>query len=216
MLKNIYFKLSLISLILFVLLSLSILVFPLQQTDIVSINFIQKITPYWIDDLLAWFSVIGNFEIIFIPFIILVILFKQNRSRFFIFFTFFLGLLIEVISKYFFYHPGPPIRYFRNNLHILLPTSRVILNYSYPSGHSFRFTFIFIILAYYLIFIKKCSKTLAYTLGLLLLIILFSRVSLGEHWLSDVLGGGLLGASFAFLSLGLIDKKTPSSLKQTK
>jgi membrane-associated phospholipid phosphatase len=30
---------------------------------------------------------------------------------------------------------------------------------------------------------------------------LTSRIYLGEHWTSDVIGGGLLGASFAFLSL---------------
>ena len=31
-------------------------------------------------------------------------------------------------------------------------------------------------------------------------VVLISRISLGEHWTTDVIGGGLLGASFAFLS----------------
>jgi len=74
---------------------------------------------------------------------------------------------------------------------------------SFPSGHAFTAVVLFGIL-YYLVPLLVPGKAAAYitraSLVLLILLIGISRVYLGAHWPSDVLGGFLYGAiTLAFL-----------------
>jgi membrane-associated phospholipid phosphatase len=75
-------------------------------------------------------------------------------------------------------------------------------NYSFPSSHAF-FTSIFLGILAYLLFThlkKKRWKYLSLTvLALLVLLVGASRVYLGVHWTSDVLGGYIYGGLFLAL-----------------
>lgn len=83
-------------------------------------------------------------------------------------------------------------------IHRLRPEQALIdiTRFSFPSGHATMATIFFTILLYSLIENIKTKKTkiaLAITSIAIILLISFSRIYLGVHWFSDVLGGIILG-----------------------
>jgi len=116
----------------------------------------------------------------------------------------------EVFGKLILYHPGPPLFFHRTTLATHLPSFYIHTEFSYPSGHMTRTVFIVTMIAC-LIFFSKINFFLKYflLLGILLFGFLMglTRISLGEHWLSDVLGGVILGLSTALFAYSLILRK---------
>ncbi|HET8998895.1 MAG TPA: phosphatase PAP2 family protein [bacterium] len=94
-----------------------------------------------------------------------------------------LASLLAVTLKYLIIHPGPTAEFQRPVIQIGL---RADIPYSFPSGHTLRTT----LLAW------TSLQGARWVAGLLILGMMTALVYLGDHWLSDVLGGLCLGWLF--------------------
>jgi undecaprenyl-diphosphatase len=102
------------------------------------------------------------------------------------------GLLVASALKYGFSRERPD----------LVPHGSYVYTSSFPSGHSMLAAVTYLTLAALLMRVQPRLRLKAYTLVLAVLLTLgigASRVYLGVHWPSDVLGGWAAGATWALL-----------------
>jgi undecaprenyl-diphosphatase len=78
--------------------------------------------------------------------------------------------------------------------------------YSFPSGHTVHYTVFFgflWFLSFGLVKLRLLRRALLGVLGALVLAVGLARVYLGAHWMSDVIGGYLLGGAILAAGIGL-------------
>lgn len=79
----------------------------------------------------------------------------------------------------------------------LIPHLDHVNSASYPSGHATSAAVVYLLLAW---LAPSRWRALAWTLaGVMILLTGLSRIMLGVHWASDVVGGTMLGAAFALV-----------------
>jgi membrane-associated phospholipid phosphatase len=108
------------------------------------------------------------------------------------------GMLLNKLLKYAFHRPRP---FFNDPL-------LTLTSYSFPSGHTMMATVLYGVLAVYF-----CANTtdwrgrvlIILAAGSLILLVGFSRMYLGAHYLSDVLGAMAEGLAWLSLCLTVVD-----------
>lgn len=81
-------------------------------------------------------------------------------------------------------------------------------SFSYPSGHATSAAVVYLLLAWLVpLRWRRAAWSLA---GVMILLNGVSRIMLGVHWASDVIGGTLLGAGFALLGAWWASARTPA------
>lgn len=165
--------------------------------DLYSTKFLQTIFPRIFDTPFSVFSLIGSSEIVAVIMLFIAgLVFWKTKKIFWGLGTIIIIYVIEILGKFLLYHPGPPEEFFRYSIPFFFPSGGFVhTNYSFPSGHTSRAFFLAVII----IFLVR-KKWVTVVSGLFAAIMLLSRVYLGEHWLSDTIGGAFLGSTIGLLA----------------
>ena len=96
----------------------------------------------------------------------------------------------------------------------VVPHLDVVTNLSFPSGHATNGMATYLLAA---LLIAQTRRPLAAVIALVFAAAIgASRIVLGVHWPSDVLGGWLWGAGFALLGLWIVQKQEARSKGEAK
>lgn len=214
--KSLLFFLSTILFISFVLFSYLVAKEVFSRIDFDTTVKVQDHIPGKFDLPFSILTLFGSIEVTSIIWVGLLILsfVKKHYRLSLALFIFWLGMSLEIFGKVFLLHPAPPFYFFRGE-GIIFPSSFVHTNYSYPSGHIYRLTFLvtFLVAGLYLRQVKKHTLATIFTCGVFLALVFISRIYLGEHWLTDVVGGMFLGASLGIIPALIIKKGTSQDME---
>lgn len=161
------------------------------------------------DKYFSFFSILGSAEVT-VGFCLVMMLLSLLRFKWLAILGWSMivpATMAEVFGKLVLFHPAPPVFLNRTSVFAHLPSFYVHTDYSYPSGHLTRTVFIITIFLALIFFSQK--QTLGKILGIISLLSLaflmgLTRIYLGEHWTSDVIGGSILGAGMGLLASVLI------------
>lgn len=188
---------------LFIVFSLIVSGFNLSGFDLWFTNLLQQYLPRYLDIPFSLLSILGSAEISSIILLCLLVYLLVKK-----YYLAALGMVLfpvisflELLGKIFIYHPSPPAELYRGVLSFNLPSRLIQTGSSYPSGHVTRTAFLVVFLLILISSKQPRYRTIIrVSLVLLFGLMLISRIYLGEHWTSDVVGGLLLGSSFGLFS----------------
>ena len=189
---------SIVCFVLFLTLSISVCINSIFGFD----NFFYKQISLLISDNMTFFvKIITNFgsaAMLISITLLIMLLFKNKRYGILTMINLAIVFGFNLFLKFIFARPRPM------DINIIEESG-----YSFPSAHSMVSTAFYGFIIYLIITssISKKHKTIySLLLGLLIIFICLTRVYLGVHYMSDVLGGFLIAMSYLILFVTLIDK----------
>ena len=193
----------LIAIILFIVLASNVNSIGLYKYILEIDNFIiEKINLIIDSNLTAMFKFITLFgDWYFSVFIILItlIFIKEKKYSIILGINYILSFILSFLTKIIISRPRP--------LNSIIPYPD---QYSFPSGHTLT-SIAFYIMLYYLISKtinnKIFKNSLLILIVMLLILIAFSRIYLGVHYFSDVIGGIILGILFISMNINILKKQ---------
>ena len=156
----------------------------------------DPIGPRWFEESMRDITALGGFTLLTITTVVAVLLliFHDRRREALIFgTTVVLAQASSELLKALYDRPRPS----------LVAHGSIAYSQSFPSGHSTLAAATFFTLATVVASVETKKRTKALIFGLAIVFVVtvgISRVYLGVHWPSDVLGGWALGASWALVA----------------
>lgn len=195
--KNLKWIICAISFIVFIILS----VFVMSGKDLYLDSIIYKYIARYISEdlttLISCLTSIGGATIVILITIITIL--KNKKYGLFLALNLIIITILQILLKSFFARERP--------IDISLIDES---GYSFPSGHSLTSMAIYGFIIY-IIYISKLSRKLKIFLitifSLLILIVGFSRIYLGVHFFTDVVGGFTFSISYLIIYINLIKEK---------
>lgn len=163
----------------------------LYGPDLWSIQTAQTFTSGFLDEFGSAVSVAGDIEVVTAAFLVLCgVLFFTGRRILAVRLVIAYGVagLVELAMK--FLLPVPPIPDFVGRTTGYSPTVEVEYLYPYPSGHMIRSVFFLGV-----IFVLWPNRWARAAIVASLAVVAATRIYLGVHWPSDLIGGALLGVA---------------------
>ncbi|MDB5132477.1 MAG: undecaprenyl pyrophosphate phosphatase [Mucilaginibacter sp.] len=181
----------------FVLLTISIFVFPHSFIDLAFSQEVQEFQNPFLDSLMklvSWFGNSPGSSVTVLSGALLFLIFKYRKEALFMLLTA-ASALVSTLIKILVNRPRPSE-----------PLVRVVQKanqQSFPSGHVMFYIVYFgflTVLMYHLKTIPKAVRIIVAAISVLLIFTVpYSRIYLGDHWFTDVLGGFLMGMLLLYL-----------------
>jgi len=153
----------------------------------------RPIGPAWIEAPLLDLTAIGGSTVLGLIVVTVtgfLVLQTRYRTAVVVVITWFSGELLNAAMKHVFNRPRPSI----------VPHLRVVYTTSFPSGHAMESAIVYLTLAAILMRASESRVTKIYIFGIAVLLttlVGISRVYLGVHYPTDVLGGWIVGFMWA-------------------
>lgn len=188
-----------ISFITFIILSIFVLTRNDIYLDSLAYNFISKYIRNDLTQVVKWLTYVGSALAVISITLFTLLHFKNKKYGLFMAVDLVVVTIIQLVLKNIFSR-GRPI-----DINLIEETG-----YSFPSGHSLTSIafYGFIIYLIYKSKLNRKSKIIFITLFILLILVTgISRVYLGVHYFTDVLGGFTLGISYLIIYTTIVGKK---------
>lgn len=153
----------------------------------------DPVGPLWFEEMVRDFTAFGGTgPLVLVTAAVLLYLLLQRRSRTALFVLFAVGggQLLSSVLKLGFSRPRPD----------LVPHGMEVYTASFPSGHAMMGAVTYLTLAALLARVEKRRRIKAYVILVAVtttVIVGLSRIYLGVHWPTDVLGGWMAGSAWA-------------------
>lgn len=211
--KRLLFRATLITLlIVFVTLSCLVFFLPLEYLDIhISEEIQEKQTPY-LNTIMIWFSYFGRttVSVVMVGLTSLFFLILGYKKETVLLLSTLLSGVLGLGFKMLINRPRPS-----KDLVVLLEETKY---QSFPSGHVLFYTIFFGALILIILHLKNIKYKVKLFLIIICLSLIFfgavSRVYLGAHWFTDVLGGFILGV-FCVLVMGYFYVNNDKKIRKT-